>query len=417
MNEQLLLKYADLILKNGVHLLPGQNLVIRGEPIHWPFINLLAKRAYQIGANQIRFDVFHPTAHVYRTLYQRKEYLPELPTYTQSTVDAYINEHWARINLEGSEDPEFFKDANQENNAVIQKAASTAMRPVLNASMKGDCTWTIAPVPTPKWAAKVLKREIASDSSSESDLVHDYWKVLIPILRLDHEDPCKAWKEHSNKLKSRLGILNQMQITHLHYETADRKTDLTIVLADDGQWCGGDFSAHDGRPFLPNIPTEEVFSCPHRLKTRGRVQVTRPVKIFGEEIVGASFTFEEGRVVAFDAEKGRGLLEKYFAMDENARCLGEVALVDGTSPIYKANLIFDSILLDENASCHIALGNGIMSAIRDGARLTPEELKSKGWNSSILHTDFMIGSNDLKITAHTRSQGSIVIMRDGLFVF
>ncbi|MBF0360640.1 MAG: aminopeptidase [Oligoflexia bacterium] len=424
--EKLLEKYAELILKNGVHVIKGQSIIIKSEPIHWPFINILIKKAYQLGAKQVVPELVHPYASIYQTLYQKKEYLGKLPRYTKNIVDTYIDEHWARIMITGSENPNFYSIANQDNNTIIQKELMTTMRPLLQASIKGDCTWTIAPYPTPKWAQKVLaprfgKTKIAK--MSDEQLIQEFWKVLIPILRLNHKDPSKAWKKHSDTLKKRVKYLNSLDIEYLHYESKSGKTDLKIYLADNAIWGGGNFNAFDKRPFLPNIPTEEVFSCPHRLKTEGSVKVTRPVKVFGDEIIDAYFEFKDGRVVNYSAKKNKALLDKYFSIDENARYLGEVALVDSTSPIYQAHLLFDSILLDENASCHIALGNGIPSVIKEGTKLKEKDLKEKGCNHSLLHTDFMIGSDDLKITAYiktskkNRPRKQLVIMKNGKFSF
>ena len=259
----------------------------------------------------------------------------------------------------------------------------------MDACGAGRIPWCVAALPTPEWAAKVMQRE-ASDEAAEA-----LWQTMLPILRLDREDPKAAWRENSD-LTERRGI----DLTSGNFEIYHFKgpgTDLKVYSNPNHVWEGGDLMSDAGHVFIPNIPTEEVFTTPDWRRTSGRASVTRPVEVLGANVDKAWFEFEGGRVVDYGASEGKEKLDAYFEIDEQARYLGEVALVDSSSPIFQSGKVFHNILYDENAACHIALGSGYPTAVKGGVDMNAEEQSAAGINQSILHTDFMIGSEEVNV--------------------
>ncbi len=236
----------------------------------------------------------------------------------------------------------------------------------------------------------------------------------MPILRLDQKSPSEAWKRQDQILKARSKTLNELKFDHVHFEGPG--TDLKVFLGPQTIWDGGSHATFDRRAYMPNIPTEEVFTAPDYRKTEGRVLVTRPVKVLENQVLDAWFEFSEGRVTDFGAKAGKEWLERYFAIEEASRYLGEVALVDVSSPIFQSGRIFESILFDENAACHIALGSGFPTAIKGGDSLSDDELKKLGCNIAIVHTDFMIGSEKTSVSGIAKNGKRVPIISKGRFV-
>ncbi len=408
MNKEIYEKYANLLLETGINISEGQSIKIGAEPIHWDFVNILEELAYKKGAKFVRCEIDHPRSTVIRSQHQKDQYLGTIPTYMEKTFDTYVEEQWAFMRFDGAEDPEIYSEVDQKRNAANVKALRQASKKMMEAAMSGRCRWNVAGLPTPKWAAKVMGGE-PNQKTFEA-----FWKVMIPILRLDREDPAAAWKELSDTLKKRSKFLNDKKLASVHFTGPG--TDLNIELLPQSQWVGGAIESTDGKIFFPNLPTEEVFTAPNAAKTNGTVRVTRPVKVLGEAVHNAWFKFDQGQVVDYGADnKGKELLTQYFEIDPKAKFLGEVALVDVSSPIFKSEKIFDSILFDENAACHIALGNGVSMGIQGGDKMKEDELEQLGCNKSLLHTDFMIGSPEVSVTGKTFSGETIQIIDKGSF--
>jgi len=407
MNENILEKYARLILKVGINLQSGQNLVIKGDACHWDFATILQKVAYQNNAAIIKTELTPPTDLTNRVKYQNEQYLNLTPSYLEHEIETHIREKWAFIRLEGSSDPDAYESLDQSKNAIIEKAYREKFSPLFGAYMNGNCHWTIAPVPTRKWAEKIY----GSDGSNDN--TRKLWETLIPILRLDQENPTLAWQKHNEMLERRIAKLEQFNLEYLHFQGP--QTDLKIHLSKHSAWAGGCFKDAQGVPFNPNLPTEEIFTTPDYHKTSGCILITRPVLVLGKYVENAWFEFHNGQVVNYKATKNIESLNKYFEIDHQARYLGEVALVDLSSPISKTNTIFHSILLDENASCHIALGRGITAALKNCGQMTKEELDAIGCNMSLLHTDFMVGSKELNVDGYCANGRTINIIKDGHF--
>jgi aminopeptidase len=396
-------KYAKLVLESGVRFKEGQCLAIMGEPVHWELACEIEAEAYRLGAKLVEFDLMHMQSTVNRSLYQREAYLEYFPEFLRKRVSEQIDQRWSFIRLEGIDNPELAKKIDQKRNATTYRARRAITKPLTLAMLEGTCPWCIAPAATAGWA-----RQIGLPDKQA------LWELLWPILRLDREDPGQAWGEQAATLARRTQALNELGIAELRFEGPG--TDLRIFVNPLASWEGGGMRTREGTHFMPNLPTEEVYTVPEYRKTEGRVQTTRPVTVLGDQVRGAWFVFSGGRVTDYGAEEGKHLLDEYFGMDPKARFLGEVALVDRSSPIYRSGRIFQSILLDENAACHIALGSGFPSAMTGAPGKSEEELDALGCNKSLVHTDFMIGSESVSVVAHTRDGREVRIIREGNFV-
>jgi aminopeptidase len=408
MNPELLSSYAELILKVGVSLKEGQNLKIAGEPVHWDFVNLLVERAYRLGARYVEPELVHPKVSIHRANCSREAYLDYIPETLSSEVRAMVDEEWSFLRLEGKAEPDVFREMNQERNVVVARALSENGKPLKNAVLAREKSWCVAPLPTPKWAAEVLGRE-ASDQT-----LKDFWDVLIPILRLDRDDPARHWTAHGEQLRRRCEWLDGLCLDYLRFVSPD--TDLTVYLNPGARFLGGPLTTIDGRDHFPNLPTEEVFTTPDYRRTEGRAKATKPVTVLGSPVHGAWFEFKNGEVSRFGADEGEHLLDKYFEIDSKNRFLGEVALVDETSPIARSGRVFNAILIDENASSHIALGSGYPAALSNAEGLSEDELDERGCNKALLHVDFMIGSASTTVIGGTSGGEEMVVMENGVFV-
>lgn len=408
MNDHFLRNYAKVILRIGVNLQEGQNLYISAEPIHWDFITYLVEEAYQLGAQFVKVDAHHPAAFKARISYARDAYLGYVPTNFTVEQQTMMDESWAVVSLDGMEDPHVYDNMDQDRNSVVQKATRKARLPFSKAMITGQCPWVIAAVPTEKWAAEIL------ETTPSPAAVDQMWEIMKPILHLDQPDPVKSWEAQSAALKRRARILTENRLSYVRFEGPE--TELKISLSSQARWVGGLFKATAGYEFLPNLPTYEVFTTPDYRFTEGRAKVTRPVKVFGSDVENAWFVFKDGAVVDFGADKGATNLEKYLAIDDQSKYLGEVALVDINSPIYQSQRTFHSILYDENAACHIALGRGLPITFDNGDQLSEKELAEMGCNLSIQHTDFMIGSPEISVFGGKSDNSEMAIIKKGEFV-
>jgi len=395
--------YADLLLQAGINLQPGQEISLGSEPVHWDFINLLAERAYQLGAKNVACNIVHPGFGKARVDHSHEEYLDYVPDYAVARLDHFAATGAASLYVGGSEHPQLMKDIDQKRNGVIQKSRRLAFKNYREATSSSRIPWCFCELPTPAWAEQVL-----GEPDTEA-----LWDILVPILRLDTPDPIATWRELADTLGKRAAALDAMKVVKLHFEAPG--TDLEVHIPEPCRWLGGSAKLPDGTAFMPNLPTEEIFTSPDFRKTSGRAQVTRPVEVLGSEVHGAWFEFADGEVVDYGAESGKERLDTFFELDEKARRLGEVALVDSGSPIFQSGRIFHSILYDENAACHIALGSSYADTYEGGPDLSEEERLAVGLNQSLLHTDFMIGCDSLRVTGTDAGGAEIPIMEDGTF--
>ena len=399
-------QYIDLLLAS-VDLQAGHNLLIRAEPIHWDLCNRIAVAAYQRGANYVHVISMHEKLKRARIDHAPEESLDFVPEFVPAQYREFADGSWAVLVLVGPEDPDLMADADPVRSGRIGKAQAQAMQEFRDRLQRDRFGWCIGAVPTPKWAAKVTGLPAGDEA------VARLWEIMTPILRLDHENPAAEWKSHARTLKARARKLTEMGLSSLHLRSGD--TDLRVGLLPESTWIGGGGQKPDGRPFLPNVPTEEVFTTPHRERTNGHAVVTRPVQVLGKIVEGAWFTFENGVVTDYGADRGAEILTQYFEIDKNANRLGEIALVDSTSPVFTSETVFYNILFDENAACHMALGSSYPGCVAGSENLDNEAYVAHGGNRSNLHTDFMIGTPDISVSGETASGETVEIMRDGRF--
>ena len=293
--------------------------------------------------------------------------------------------------------------------ANYQKASGIALKEWRSYTLTDKCKWSIVSVPTKAWAQKIFPDVLVEEA------VDKLWDLIFKCTRVDNDDPIQAWHEHNKNLKERTDFLNEKNFKTLKYKSS--KTDLTIGLPENHIWESGASVDPNGINFNPNMPTEEIFTLPHKYKVDGIVHSTKPLVYGGNVIDDFSLTFKEGKIIDCTAAKGEETLKNLIATDEGSHYLGEVALVPHKSPISDTNVVFYNTLYDENASCHLALGSAYATCIKDGADLPREEYDKYGINDSLTHVDFMIGSSDLNIVGETYDGETIQIFKDGNWAF
>lgn len=401
-------KYARLIARKGINVKKGQEVIVSASLDQPEFVKMVVEECYRAGASKVTVEwSYQPIT----KLHYRYRSLKTLSTFEKWEIEKL--EHKcetlpATIYIE-SDDPDGLKGIDQTKVSKASQAKYPIIKPYHD-KMDNKYQWCIAAVPGEAWAKKVFPGERTSKA------VEKLWNAILYTSRADGDDPVKAWEEHNADLKTRFEYLNSLGIESLHY-TASNGTDFTVGLIPDALFMGGSEFTLGGTEFNPNIPSEEVFTSPMKGKAEGVVHATRPLSYRGELIENFSVRFENGKAVEVHAEKGEELLKQMISMDENAAYLGECALVPFDSPIRNSEITFFNTLFDENACCHLAFGRGFENCIKDFDKYTLEECREKGINDSLIHVDFMIGSEDLNITAHTRGGKDIAIFKDGNWAF
>lgn len=403
--QELYNKYARLVVKTGVNIQPGQMLVISSPIECAAFARSMAEAAYLEGARDIVMKWNDELSSKLRYLHAPEDVFEQFPQWEKELYLSNAKNNAAFISIAAS-DPELMRDVNAERLSKASKSRSTALREYYDRIISNRNTWCVASVPTVSWARKVFPGMDADKA------VDKLWNLIFQAVRVDTEDPEAAWDIHKSQLKQRLDFLNASRFKTLHYKNSIG-TDLTIELPDDHIWLGGADKTPEGVEFIANMPTEEVFTLPHKYGVNGRVVSTMPLNYLGKLIENFSFTFKDGKVVEMKAEKEYDALKKMLETDENSAYLGEVALVPYHSPISNTKILFYNTLFDENASCHLALGEAYPVCLTNGENMTKDELEKAGVNSSLNHEDFMIGSEDLNITGVTAEGKKVPIFVNG----
>ena len=404
--EKLIDEYCKVVL-TGLNLQKGQCMNVSCEPAHIPVMKRMSAQAYKMGAKFVQIRINSGELVRERLLNSEEGFLSFVPHTITAEQDVLIKDNWARLAVSSAEDPDVFHDVPQERNIVMQTAMRKMQEKYKQAVMTDKFNWNVCAIPTPKWAAKVMKKK--ANAATERAL----WKVLAPIYRLDQQNPVGAWQEHCQKLSHRSSELNALNIKHLRFQAAG--TDFKVGLRQEALWKGGYSTSSTGVRFIPNLPTEEVFTTPDFHATEGRVRLTRPAIIFEREVLGAELEFTNGKVTKVTAKKNEETLRDLISVDVGAAQLGEVALVDSTSPIFKCKRIFYNILFDENASCHFAFGGAYPSCLKGGVKMSVAQRKAHGINQSVVHNDVMIGSEELDVSAVTYDGKSVQIIKHGVF--
>ena len=401
-------KYADVIVQVGLNLQKGQRLLISAEMNTAPLVREVVKKAYQQGSPLVTVMWSDEQLHKIRHQYAPRDSFTEIESWLAEGLLKSAKEGAAFLSVTGA-DPELLKGQDPELIGIEAQTRAKLYKPVSEYITGGSVQWCVVCPPTPKWAAKIYPEK--NEAEAEAEL----WKVMEKLCRLDYDDPVALWRRHLADLDKRRAYLSEKQFDALHFRSPG--TDLRIGLVQNHLWAGGGDKTIDGIPYAPNIPTEEVFTMPHKARVDGTVRSTKPLKYFGDLIEDFSLTFSEGRVVDFHAEKGETALAKLLEMDEGASRLGEVALVPHRSPISESGLIFFNTLYDENAACHLALGSAYKSNIEKGTEMSKEELAEAGVNDSMIHVDFMVGSDKIDIDGLDAQGNATPIMRGGAWRF
>ncbi|MBO5079004.1 MAG: aminopeptidase [Oscillospiraceae bacterium] len=407
MKKTLLREYAKLIVRCGVNVQKGQEVMIYADLDQPEFVKLVVEEAYKAKASKVIVEwSYQPLAKLH-VRYQSLKTMGTVTEWQKARQQHMVDAVPARIHLI-SEDPDGLKGINMAKMAKARRMTYPVLKPYKD-QLEGKQQWCIAAVPGAAWAKKMFPGLRAGAAMEK------LWEAILTTSRVN-DDPIKAWEAHNADLHDRCQYLNSLGITELHY-TADNGTDLTVGMIPEAQFCGGREVSSLGVAFNPNIPTEECFISPMRGKAEGIVYSTKPLSYQGQLIDNFSFRFENGKVVEAKAEVGEELLNTMISMDEGAAYLGECALVPQQSPICQSGLLFYNTLFDENAACHLAVGMGFADTIRDHHNKTLEECRALGVNDSMIHEDFMIGCDSMNIDAKTADGKIIPIFRNGNWAF
>ena len=402
-------QYAELVIKIGVNLQENQELVINADVSDCEFARIIADVAYKNKAKKVTMMWRDELFTKMRYENEQLETLVDIPQYQIDERNYAVEKSSAYLCIL-SEDPNLMKDISPKILAETSKAKNIAFQKFYDASMKNQIRWNLIAVPSVSWA-KTIFPELSNE-----DAVNKLWEYIFKTMRLDKNNPIEEWQKHISQLKTRSEFLNNANLKELHYKNSIG-TDLIIGLPENYLFEKKKKKALDGIPFVANMPTEEIFTAPHRLKVDGKVVASMPLVYNGTKIENFGFTFEKGRIVDFFAESGYEVLKNLIETDEGSHYLGEVALVQFNSPIRNLNTLFYNTLFDENASCHLAIGEAYPSCLKDGSAKSKTELFELGLNDSLEHVDFMIGTSDLQIDGITKDENKISIFKDGNFVF
>lgn len=407
MKKTVLREYARLIVRSGVNVQKGQEVMIYADLDQPEFVQMVVEEAYKAKAKKVTVEWNYQPLTKIHTRYRSVTTMGTVEEWEKAQQQHYCDVVPCRIHLI-SEDPDGLKGINMEKLVKSRRMRYPILKPYKD-QLENQQQWCIAAVPGAAWARKVFPGERTSTA------VEKLWQAILDASRVT-EDPIAAWQAHDQDLQARCDYLNGLGICSLHY-TADNGTDFTVGMIPEGRFCGGGETTRTGIFFNPNIPTEECFVSPKRGEAEGIVYATKPLSYRGQLIEGFSIRFEGGKAVEVHAQSGEELLKSMISMDEGAAYLGECALVPQASPIAQSGLLFYNTLFDENAACHLALGMGFPDTIADFQNKSLEECRALGINDSMIHEDFMIGCDSMHIDAVCADGSVKPIFRNGNWAF
>ena len=405
--ETYLDRLAEVAVRVGLALKPGQELVMTAALDSVPLARRITEHAYKAGATVVTTLFSDEQSALTRFRYAQDASFDAAPVWLYEGIAQAFRSGAARLAIAGS-DPSLLSKEDPDKVGRLNRATSTAYRPALELITRQEINWTIVACATPAWAKAVFP------GVPEDEALARLWRAIFAASRADQPDPVAAWKTHDANLQARARLLNEKRYSALHFRGPG--TDLRVGLADDHLWLGGGSMARNGIYSIPNMPTEEVFTTPHKDRVDGRVTSTKPLSHLGTLIEGISVRFEGGKIVEAKAARGEQVLQRMIETDEGARRLGEVALVPHSSPIAASGLLFLNTLFDENAACHIALGQAYSICLKGGDTMTPEQLAVRGANKSLIHVDWMIGSNRVDVDGISAAGAAEPLMRAGEWV-
>ncbi|HEX4020652.1 MAG TPA: aminopeptidase [Acidobacteriaceae bacterium] len=409
--EEKLDRLAEVAVRVGLGLgspgAPTQELVMSASTEALPLVRRITEHAYKAGAELVTTLLSDEESTLLRYRNAPDTSFDRVATWLQDGIATAYRSGAARLAIAGG-NPALLSKEDPARVGRANVAMSKATKPAMELITRHEINWTIIACATPTWARAVFPNE------PEEVAIARLWDAIFAASRADVEDPIAAWKAHGEYLKERVDFMNARRFSALHFRGPG--TDLRVGLADDHLWAGGGTRAGNGVYCQPNIPTEEVFTTPHKDRVDGTVRSSKPLSYQGTLIEEIAVRFEGGRVVEANAKTGREVLERMIGTDEGARKLGEVALVPHSSPIAHSGVLFWNTLFDENAASHIALGQAYSTCLIGGEKMDEATLASKGANASLIHVDWMIGSGEMNVDGITASGSAEPLMRKGEWV-
>ena len=395
-------RYAQLAVEVGANVQPGQFLLVQAYPEQADLARAIAAYAYKVGARFV--DVNYADHRVRRSMIDSgpREMLPWSPPWLVDRLDYGTAEQAAKINFSGDPEPGLLADLDPAR--VAESRQTELVEASLRQHVEEKVAWSLIGAPTEAWAKAVF---------GEPD-IERLWQAIEHAVRLDEPDPVAAWREHIDRLSERAIILNRRRFDSIRFRGPG--TDLVVGLLPDSYWHAAEGETVFGQKFVPNLPTEEVFATPDRLRAEGVVRSTRPLSLDGQIARDLELRFEAGRIVGISASSGADTVRAQTRLDENACRLGEVAIVDSSSRVGDLDTIFFNTLFDENAACHIAYGRGYPAGIDGGQELSAEQLLERGVNASTVHTDLMIGGREVDVDGITKDGDAVPILRENTWV-
>lgn len=404
--DVLLERYAKLLVRWGANVQPGQILNISAEVVHRNLVYLIAQEAYRAGASAVMLDLIEPRLQRFKLETVKDEYVSFTPKHLPVKYQQIVDEGGAQIKLIGPEYPMLLAGVDPKRVNDERKAMYTSIRSFYEEGIgKSKVHWTIGAAATPGWGVRIFPE--LSPQEAEDAL----WRSIFSITRVAHENFLELWKEHDAALHRRARLLNDLGIKSLRFTGPG--TDLVVGLSERARFKGGSDCGPTGASYEPNIPTEECFTTPDWRKTEGTVRTTRPFLVNGVLIKDLVLHFRNGEISSFEASAGQETFREYISSDIGAKRLGEVALVGIDSPVFRSGKIFEEILFDENAACHIAIGFAYKNCLSGFETITKEELESIGCNESIVHTDMMISDEHVSVQAELYRGGTVELLRNG----
>ena len=408
MNNKLIEEYAKLIVEVGINLQKDQYVFIQLLPELEDFATIVAKHCYLNGAKRVIFNYYSQKQMVVEQKYSTLENLSIVTPIEESIQQFKVDNNPCLIWLDG-DDPDGLNDIDPNKYAKVRQNKMKILKKYID-QCNNKYQWTIVGVPTKKWAKKVFP------ALNEDEAVEKLFEKILFASRVSENDSVENWKKHQTDLQKRYEYLNSLNLVKLHY-TSKKGTDLTIGLIEGVKFLAGSEKDLFGHEFQPNIPTEECFTSPKKGEAEGIVYASKPLVYNGQMIEDFSIRFEKGKAVEVKAKKGKEVLESILSLDEGSSYLGECAFVPYNSPINQTGILFYNTLFDENAACHLALGEGFTNLYPDYEKYSDEEIHKFGINESFSHVDFMIGDETLSVVGTTKDNKEVVIFKDGNWAF
>ncbi len=396
--------YADLILKVGLGLKTGQRLLIRAPIESAPTVRIIGRKAYQAGARYVDYTWNDDALTLIRFQNAPRDSFDEFPSWQAQALNESAERGDAVLSIHAAA-PDLLRDQQPDLVALADRTRQTALLPFSRKVGANEMNWSVASIPIASWAAQIFPSAMSGES------VDRLWNAIFRACRINESDPFAAWEEHNADLDRRCRYMNAKQYVALRYRGPG--TDLTVGMPEHHVWAGGRSRTPDGIYFNPNLPTEEIFSAPHKDRVNGTVSSSMPLSYGGSLITEMALTFEAGRVVRTSARAGNEALQKVIETDAGSARLGEVALVPNSSPVSQSGILFYNTLFDENASCHLALGRAYRGCVEGGGTMGDAEFAAAGGNQSLMHVDFMVGSDALDIDGIRADDVAEPVIRSG----